>query len=74
MTPARLMANYQENSVDFKFEKTIRMDEIRQFAANVVPKPRFIFDNYKVDEVRYAKDDESDMTELSDSERIERDQ
>ena len=50
------------------------MDEIRQFAANVVPKPRFIFDNYKVDEVRYAKDDESDMTELSDSERIERDQ
>ena len=40
----------------------------------MVPKPRFIFDNYKVDEVRYAKDDESDMTELSDSERIERDQ
>jgi len=29
MTPARLMANYQKNSVDFKFEKTIRMDEIR---------------------------------------------
>ena len=29
MTPARLMINYQENSVDFKFEKTIRMDEIR---------------------------------------------
>ena len=29
MTPDRLMANYQENSVDFKFEKTLRMDEIR---------------------------------------------
>ena len=29
MTPAKLMAIYQENSVDFKFEKTIRMDEIR---------------------------------------------
>lgn len=29
MTPARLMANYKENSVDFKFEKTLRMDEIR---------------------------------------------
>ena len=50
LTPARLMANYQKNSVDFKFEKTIRMDEIKQFAANVVPKPRFIFDNYRLDE------------------------
>ena len=29
MTPTRLMANYQENSLDFKFEKTLRMDEIR---------------------------------------------
>ena len=50
LTPARLMANYQKNSVDFKFEKTIRMDEIKQFAANVVPKPRFIFDNYRFEE------------------------
>ena len=24
------------------------MDEIKQFASNVVPKPRFIFDSYKV--------------------------
>jgi hypothetical protein len=30
------------------YEKRIRMDEIKQFASNVVPKPRFIFDSYKV--------------------------
>ena len=72
MTPSRLMENYQKNSVDFKFEKTIRMDEIRQFAANVVPKPRFIFDNYKVDDVKYA--DDEDLSELSDSEKVERDE
>ena len=42
------MANYQQNSVDFKFEKTIRMDEIKQVSANIVPKPRFIFDKYKM--------------------------
>ena len=48
--------------MDFKFEKTLRMDEIRQFAANVVPKPRFIFDNYKVEDVKYssASDDENE--------------
>ena len=71
MTPVRLMANYQKNSMDFKFEKTIRMDEIRQFASNVVPKPRFIFDNYKVDDVKYAEDD---LSELSDNEKEERDE
>ena len=71
MTPDRLMAMYQENSVDFKFEKTIRMDEIKQFAANVVPKPRFIFDNYRFNEGdgRYAADN-SDEKDLS-SEEIE---
>lgn len=69
------MANYQENSVDFKFMKTIRMDEIRQFATNVVPKPRFIFDNYKVDEVKYSSaTDNLDESELSDAERSERDE
>ena len=73
MTPTRLMANYQENSVDFKFEKTIRMDEIRQFAANVVPKPRFIFDNYKVDEAKYS-DSADEAGELSDAEKSEKEE
>lgn len=48
------------------------MDEIRQFAANVVPKPRFIFDNYKVDESKYS--DSADDGELSDVEKTERDE
>jgi len=37
-----------------------------------VPKPRFIFDNYKVDDVKYA--DDEDLSELSDSEKVERDE
>ena len=32
------------------------MDEIKQFAANVIPKPRFIFDKYKVDDVKYTQE------------------
>ena len=31
-----------------EYETRIRMDEIKQFASNNVPKPRFIFDNYQV--------------------------
>ena len=42
------MHAYQSHSIDFKFEEKLRMGEIKQFAANVVPKPRFLFDNYKV--------------------------
>lgn len=30
------------------YEQRIRMDEIKQFAKNVVPKSRFLFDSYKV--------------------------
>ena len=43
-----MLDNYQEHSIDFKFEETLREGEIKQFASIVMPKPRFIFDNYKV--------------------------
>eukprot|EP00347_Sterkiella_histriomuscorum_P022335 403330842 len=42
-----LLNVYQKNSIDFKFEENLRMDEIRQFANEVIPKPRFIFDRYQ---------------------------
>jgi hypothetical protein len=38
----------RHNLVGEIYEKRVRIDEIKQFAANNVPKPRFIFDNYKV--------------------------
>jgi len=41
-------AENKHNLVGEIYEKRIRMDEIKQFASNVVPKPRFIFDTYKV--------------------------
>lgn len=42
-----MLNEYQKNSIDFKFEENLRIDEIKQFASVVIPKPRFIFDNYK---------------------------
>ncbi|CDW71658.1 ph domain containing protein [Stylonychia lemnae] len=42
-----LLNIYQKNAIDSKFEQNLRMDEIRQFANEVIPKPRFIFDKYK---------------------------
>ena len=48
ITPKSLMQAYETHSIDFKFEEKLRMGQIKHFAANVVPKPRFIFDNYKV--------------------------
>jgi hypothetical protein len=43
-----LLECYQENSIDFKFEESLREGEIKQFADSVMPKANFIFDNYKV--------------------------
>lgn len=43
----KMMNFYQKHSVDYRFEENLRMDEIKQFASEVIPKPRFIFDNYK---------------------------
>jgi hypothetical protein len=45
-----LLNTYQSHSADFKFEENIRMGEIKKFASDVMPKSRFIFDRYKVDE------------------------
>lgn len=44
-----LLNTYQSHSAEFKFEENIRMGEIKKFAADVMPKSRFIFDRYKVD-------------------------
>lgn len=45
-----LLNTYQSHSADFKFEENVRMGEIKKFATDVMPKSRFIFDRYKVDE------------------------
>jgi hypothetical protein len=50
-----LLENYQEHSVDFKFEETLREGEIKEFAKSIMPKPRFIFDNYKVSEDLFSQ-------------------
>jgi GH35 family endo-1,4-beta-xylanase len=34
--------------VDFKFEESMRIEEIQRFARDVVPEPRFLFNEYKV--------------------------
>jgi hypothetical protein len=33
----RLLNQYQKHSIDFKFEENLRMDEIKQFANEVIP-------------------------------------
>ena len=74
ITPKNLMQAYQNHSIDFKFEEKLRMGQIKQFASNVVPKPRFLFDNYKVQEDLYSetKAPETDSeVEMSDGETSE---
>jgi hypothetical protein len=44
-----LLNTYQKHSADFKFEEKVRMGEIKKFAEDVIPKSRFIFDEYKVE-------------------------
>lgn len=46
----RMLNLYQQHSLDFKFEENLRLGEIRQFAEEVIPKPRFLFDAYKTTE------------------------
>ena len=71
-TAKNLMQAYQTHSIDFKFEEKLRMGQIKQFAANVVPKPRFIFDNYKIAEDLYAEETvseaDAELSEVSDGE------
>jgi hypothetical protein len=47
-----LLNNYQKHSMDFKFEENMRMTEIKKFADDVIPKSKFIFDNYKMDDAK----------------------
>ena len=46
----RMLNLFQQHSLDFKFEENLRLGEIRQFAQEVIPKPRFLFDQYKTSE------------------------
>ena len=48
-----LLDQYQEHSIDFKFEESLREGEIKAFAQTVTPKARFLFDNYKVQDDVY---------------------
>jgi hypothetical protein len=52
----KMLNLYQQHSIDFKFEETLRMGEIKQFANEVIPKPRFIFDHYKVTQNPYPEE------------------
>lgn len=52
MKTKKLLAAYQSNNIDYKFEENIRIGEIKQFAEDVVPKSRFIFDNYKIEQTQ----------------------
>ena len=45
-----LLNTYQKHSADFKFEEKLRMGEIKKFADEVIPRSRFIFDKYKIDD------------------------
>ena len=43
-----MLETYKEYSVDYKFEANLREGEIREFAQQVMPEARFVFDDYKV--------------------------
>lgn len=43
VTPEALLDSYQKYSVDFKFEESMRIEEIQRFAKDVVPEPWFLF-------------------------------
>ena len=59
----RMLNLYQQHSFDFKFEENLRLGEIRQFAQEVIPKPRFLFDSYKTSESQI----DTNLTELASS-------
>ena len=50
------------------------MGEIKQFASNSVPKPRYIFDNYKVDDDLFAREEDNSDSELSEKEVSEQEE
>jgi hypothetical protein len=54
----RMLNLYQQHSIDFKFEENLRLGEIRQFAHEVIPKPRFLFDQYKTTESQSQMDEQ----------------
>ncbi len=50
----KMLNIYQQHSIDFRFEENLRMGEIKQFANEVIPKARFIFDSYKTTPSEYS--------------------
>lgn len=59
----RMLNLFQQHSLDFKFEENLRLGEIRQFAQEVIPKPRFLFDQYKTSESQLDISDSEEITE-----------
>mmetsp|Transcript_41745 Transcript_41745/g.48214 ORF Transcript_41745/g.48214 Transcript_41745/m.48214 type:complete len:487 (-) Transcript_41745:436-1896(-) len=51
----KMLNAYHQHSYDDQFEESVRIEEIKKFAAGVVPETRFIFDNYKVSNLNEAK-------------------
>ncbi len=45
-----ILREYQRITQEYKSEEELRLHEIRQFAEDVVPRSRFIFDNYAAKE------------------------
>lgn len=60
-----LLNTYQSHSADFKFEESIRMGEIKKFAEDVMPKSRFIFDRYSIDDKSKAEGEEEEADYFS---------
>ncbi len=56
VTPKALLNSYQEYSVDFKYEESLRIEEIQKFACDVVPEPKFLFNEYLSAELDNTED------------------
>jgi hypothetical protein len=63
--------NRKHDIVGQVYEQRIRMDEIKQFAKNVVPKSRFIFDSYKVQTRTQTDGSQSDFSDTEMEEPID---
>jgi hypothetical protein len=50
LRPRRMLNLFQEHSLEYMYEEKLRLGEIRQFAEEVIPKPRFLFDQYRTTE------------------------
>ena len=61
----KMLSGYHKQSVDYRFEENLRIEEIKKFASGVVPEARFIFDNYKVSNMNETKTLQDRTTDIS---------